>query len=94
MKETTTVSEAIAKIVETVPTDKCWKALQGIQWVLRSEAGLYVECSQTSFSKPSLTTDLSRATVYTGQDNEKLKASFFSVILKTPVTPELISTPA
>lgn len=66
-----------------------WKAMKSIKWVLRSPAGQYAYLGERL--QMLLTSDLNQALVFDGRDNEMMKAEFYSIILKIPMTPELIS---
>ncbi len=60
------------------------KALARVRWVLATEDGQFVTVDERA--RATLTREPAKATIYDGRDNETLKARFFEVLLKVPLT--------
>jgi hypothetical protein len=63
-------------------------ALARVHWVLATEDGYFVAVNDRALA--TLTRDPAKASIYDGRDNEALKASFFEVLLKVPLTVVLL----
>jgi len=64
------------------------RALARVRWVLATEDGYFVTVNDRALA--TLTRDPAKASIYDGRDNEALKASFFEVLLKVPLTVVLL----
>jgi len=82
----TLLQKSIAQAVRcTTPcTTQRMRALAQVRWVLATEDGYFVAVNNRALA--TLTREPAAATIYDGQDNEALKASFFEALLKVPLT--------
>jgi hypothetical protein len=65
-------------------TTQRMRALARVRWVLATDDGYFVAVNNRALA--TLTRDPARASIYDGRDNEALKARFFEVLLKVPLT--------
>ncbi|HWA09487.1 MAG TPA: hypothetical protein VG838_08570 [Opitutaceae bacterium] len=87
----TLLRKSIARSVRgTKPgTSQRMRALARVRWVLATDDGYFVAVNDRALA--TLTRDPSKASIYDGRDNEALKASFFKVLLKVPLTIVLLA---